>query len=338
MGNPSRSLIIGMDEAGYGPNLGPLIVGATAWEVPSDVPAEFDLWHAFTGIVAQTAPAQRAHIQIADSKQVYTPGKGLNNLEAGVLSAMLLQNRCESSADDDHARPAVEDRPLPVTLSELVERVAIGGFEPLRLEPWFAEGCMRIEGLPADSRPQAWRQSCRSQGIALPAMRCDVVLTRRFNDLTRSQDSKGRALSEISLKLLRHVWDECQADQYQHVLILADKHGGRNRYHEFLPILFGDQFIRALRESRESSRYRVGNAEIRFETKSERHLPVALASMLCKYVRELSMEHFNQFWCSRQPGLKPTAGYPLDAVRFKQEIAALQERLGIATDDLWRER
>jgi hypothetical protein len=91
-------------------------------------------------------------------------------------------------------------------------------------------------------------------------------------------------------------------------------------------------------ESMEKSRYRVANAEIRFETKSERHLPVALASMVCKYLRELSMKLFNQYWSDRQPGLKPTAGYPLDAVRFRNDIAALQKQLGIADEILWRER
>ena len=29
-------ILIGMDEAGYGPNLGSLVVAATAWEVPDD--------------------------------------------------------------------------------------------------------------------------------------------------------------------------------------------------------------------------------------------------------------------------------------------------------------
>ena len=32
------TLLIGTDEAGYGPNLGPLVVAATAWRV--DTPAE----------------------------------------------------------------------------------------------------------------------------------------------------------------------------------------------------------------------------------------------------------------------------------------------------------
>jgi ribonuclease HII len=88
----------------------------------------------------------------------------------------------------------------------------------------------------------------------------------------------------------------------------------------------------------EQSRYGVGPAEIRFETKSERHLPVALASMVSKYIRELAMNLFNRFWSERQAGLKKTAGYPVDALRFKAEIAAVQKELGIADDILWRER
>jgi hypothetical protein len=38
------------------------------------------------------------------------------------------------------------------------------------------------------------------------------------------------------------------------------------------------------------------------------------------------------------PGLRPTAGYPQDAVRFKREIEACQQRLGIADRSLWRNR
>ena len=30
------TLVIGTDEAGYGPNLGPLVVAATAWQVEAD--------------------------------------------------------------------------------------------------------------------------------------------------------------------------------------------------------------------------------------------------------------------------------------------------------------
>jgi hypothetical protein len=317
------ALIIGMDEAGYGPNFGPLVVGATAWEVPGD-PRKFDLWQAFAGVVDQSAPIDGSHVQVADSKVVYSPAKGLGNLEDGMFHALTLKKRCQE--------------PIPSTFRDLLQLVAILPPESFDAEPWFAGGDLELPTRREFPLANQWLERCRSHGVRLSGMRADVVLTRRFNDHTRAHDSKGRALSEISMNLLRHIWNECAAEGHDQVLILADKHGGRNRYEEFLPIVFGDRFIRCHQESTASSRYRVGNAEIRFETKSERHLPVALASMVCKYLRELSMQLFNRFWSDRQPGLKPTAGYPLDAQRFKKDIAALQQQLGIADENLWRER
>jgi len=44
-------LVIGMDEAGYGPNLGPLVVTVTAWEVPGsprDAKGQRGAWEAAT--------------------------------------------------------------------------------------------------------------------------------------------------------------------------------------------------------------------------------------------------------------------------------------------------
>jgi hypothetical protein len=50
------------------------------------------------------------------------------------------------------------------------------------------------------------------------------------------------------------------------------------------------------------------------------------------------MRAFNDFWCAQLPDLVPTAGYPLDARRFKAAIAPLQLRLGIEDRILWRLR
>ncbi len=326
------ALLIGMDEAGYGPNLGPLVISATAWEVPGD-PRRIDLWEKFAGIVEQTPPSNGEHLQIADSKQVYTPARGLENLEAGVLQAMAVWQNGDARtlSSGGAAAPAA-------TFRGLVGRIAIRPPEELDGEPWFVGADHPLPSPQPDSLGQAWLERCRSHNIRLRAICSDVVLTRRFNEKTRQYDSKGQALSEMSMQLLRHVWQSAGGDEHDRALIIADKHGGRNRYHEFLPIVFGDRFIRCHNESMEQSRYRVGNADVRFETKSERHLPVALASMVAKYLRELSMILFNRFWTDRQPGLQRTAGYPGDSVRFKADIAALQKQLGIVDEILWRER
>jgi hypothetical protein len=58
--------------------------------------------------------------------------------------------------------------------------------------------------------------------------------------------------------------------------------------------------------------------------------------MAAKYIRELSMHAFNAFWASRIPGLRPTAGYPTDAVRWRRDAAVAIEEASVSADDLWR--
>ena len=68
------------------------------------------------------------------------------------------------------------------------------------------------------------------------------------------------------------------------------------------------------------------------------HFCVALASMAAKYLRERLMEEFNRYWLAQVPGLKPTAGYPNDAVRFMEAIRPAAQKLGMAEDAIWRRR
>ncbi|HEV3341701.1 MAG TPA: hypothetical protein VG125_15145, partial [Pirellulales bacterium] len=95
-------------------------------------------------------------------------------------------------------------------------------------------------------------------------------------------------------------------------------------------------------EGRNESVYRWGpedrRTEVVFRVNAERYLPCAVASMTSKYLRELSMLAFNQYWAGHLPDLRPTAGYPVDAGRFKAEIAAMQATLGIDDRILWRNR
>ncbi len=67
-----------------------------------------------------------------------------------------------------------------------------------------------------------------------------------------------------------------------------------------------------------------------------RFLPVALASMLAKYVRELLMLRLNRFFRARMPELKPTAGYFSDGRRYLTEIKPVLQRLHISPAQLVR--
>ena len=64
------TLLIGTDEAGYGPNLGPLVVAATAWRIDARVEAaEAVLTTALLDVDAATGARPGTPLW-ADSKQI----------------------------------------------------------------------------------------------------------------------------------------------------------------------------------------------------------------------------------------------------------------------------
>ena len=67
-------------------------------------------------------------------------------------------------------------------------------------------------------------------------------------------------------------------------------------------------------------------------------LPVAAASMLSKYLREMLMRRFNAFWKIHVPDLTPTAGYYNDGLRFLRDIQAKRSEMQIVDDFLVRSR
>jgi ribonuclease HII len=75
---------------------------------------------------------------------------------------------------------------------------------------------------------------------------------------------------------------------------------------------------------------------IEFTVGGEARIPVALASMTAKYLRELCMRAFNAFWGERAAGLEPTAGYPVDAHRWRRDAAAAIKETGLGIDAIWR--
>lgn len=314
-------LIIGTDEAGYGPNLGPLVVAATAWRCADQI-SPADLFEAVNKVVTNAPRSNDNRLYVADSKAVYQSGDGLESLEVPVLAFLGLLN-------------------LPIqSISELGAAVAGNRFtHGYSTEPWNALPGLN---LPVDSsvdHVSEWIQELR---IALPAAEiefvgicCRVIFPSEFNRLVAAKDSKGVVLSMATLELVRQLRD---AFPQEPALVVCDKHGGRNRYDELIAAHFDDQFVFRIEESRDRSRYRMANMEFCFRTKAESLLPAALASMTAKYLREVLMRQFNQWWQAQIPGLRATQGYPVDAKRFLNDVQGQLTGLGIAADVLWRSR
>ncbi len=303
-----------MDEAGYGPNLGPLVISATVWEVPGD-PHGINLWELLADSVRQTADTD-GRLHMADSKQVYQPQRGISELERSVLAALASVGKRPDSLED-----LIEVLGQPDSLSSR----------------WYRERTIplpcRIDHASIEQGAEHLTKNLARQGVNLLGIHSVVIEESRYNDLVEDRGSKGAVLTESSLSLMRSVWSPTAEIP---TLIVADKHGGRGRYGAALANVCDGAFLTILEEGRSVSRYRLGQTEIRFQTAAESHLPVALASMVSKYVREVAMEALNAFWATRVPELRPTKGYPVDARRFQEEVDSARQDEGIAWSDFWR--
>ncbi|HEY0981691.1 MULTISPECIES: hypothetical protein [unclassified Schlesneria] len=311
--------LIGMDEAGLGPNLGPFVVAVTVWDVPGS-PTEFDFWKTFKSVLTNAPEAGDARLHVADSKQVFQPKRGFAALERGVLAALKMIGH-----EPDSFEALCEALSTPCPLIPPASSTV----------PWY---CHLPQQLPFEQHDLEvsgkWRTCCERKGVRLVAIKVAIVEAHDFNRLLRLYDNKSLVVSRVAFQLLRSVWSPDETETF----IVGDKHGGRNRYDQLLSeVLDGDMIFR-LAEGEERSDYRVGKSLLRFQPRAEEHGPVALASMTAKYVRELAMARFNSFWSNHQTGLKPTQGYPLDARRFRDDIAETQRKLAISDDILWRSR
>lgn len=318
--NPGR--FIGMDEAGYGPNLGPLVIASTTWETLGN-PAECNFVELLQDTVDINSTCRKTKLHIADSKLVNKGKYGFESLETSALTLL-------------------DAAGMPVsTFQELREKVC--GFkktenDPFNDVPWF-DGDIKLPFAADAGRVQSLsdklKQTFELNKVSCLKIQAEVVPAIHFNALLDQHGSKGILLTTLAFKLLKNSWDQRSSLP---TLFVGDKHGGRNRYGEFLRTIAPETKIETIEEGQTASRYRIATSEFRFQTKGEEHLPVAAASIVAKYIRELSMYQFNSFWKQFCPDVKPTKGYPVDAKRFWQEIKTTQHEEQISDEQLWRRR
>jgi hypothetical protein len=308
----------GIDEAGYGPLLGPLVVAGTAFIIKQQ-PHEGILWELLRDAVARRARGSDGRLVVNDSKLVYSPAAGLERLEEAVLAFFRAGT----------GRPVRSAGDL-LALLEGGRRVQ----EPP--EPWF----MATAGLSlpretnysaVESKASVLQEALAAAGVKMLAARAAVVFPAEFNRVVARTRNKSLLLFQKCGVILQEIWRHVTTGE-GHVLV--DRHGGRMRYRRLLLDVFPDCQCDVLQEDAHCSAYRVQDGArslvVTFKEGGDGlTLPTALASMVAKYVRELHMGAFNAYWQERLNGLRPTAGYWSDAGRFLRDIAPVARAEGV---------
>ena len=310
-----RIVIVGIDEAGYGPMLGPLVVGMTAFRVENaeKVP---DLWEMLDRAVSRKLSDSKSRLPVADSKKLKLSNSGrrhpLTHLERAALAFMTM--RGQTPADD----------------GELFTRLGTR----LSDQPWYAGPPAPVPC--ANSAPSlaldasVLRSACARAGVSFLDARALCICEDQFN---RIVDRTGTKASTTARAIVRHIRriasSKSAADPETRVCVACDRLGGRTRYSRLLRVALPGWRVDEAERTPARSTYSCTSADgIRriafcFQPEAETaFLPVALASIYAKYVRELAMARMNRHFIARIPELKPTAGYTTDARRWLRDAGS----------------
>jgi len=303
----ANMLVMGVDENGLGPRLGPLLATSVA------------LW---TPRYARAALSDRGlALGLTDSKQ--TGGFGRMGFIESVALALVKR----------------AGRGVPATADGLLDRVSPESRPRLRAccpdEPTAGQ-CWAVDlPLPLFGGEAAYGEELLDRLIGRSSLRIVDVQSRiACAGVLNAKLAAGKNKLAVDLELFEDLICAVHSRHGSPLLAVCGMIGGIRDYASRLS-RFEPHRVASLAGRRGQRRYAVdGVCELRFEVDADaRHLPVALASIVGKYVREICMRRIGEFYREGNPELKLASGYhdPV-TTRFIDATEASRRRLGIAPD------
>ena len=305
------AILVGIDEAGYGPILGPLVASAAIFHLP-EAHLNQSLWEILRQSVCKQRSTSAGRIVINDSKKLHSRIKGYECLERGVLAAL-------ASMPETFRLQTVHQ------LFERLDPTEGTSIHDLADYPWYEKIIHHALGYaPADiaTAGAALSHDMQIHQIHMVGLWSRLLPAGHFNRQVQAVNNKASVLFSLICQLVDTAWRRFGHDNLQ---VAIDKQSGRRHYRRSLQQMFPGQEFKILKEDDTTSSYQLYDTQrsmkIHFLQKGEqRQLPIALASMTSKYVRELCMEMLNGYFRRRCPELAPTAGYYTDGRRFLKDL------------------
>jgi len=303
------AILIGIDEAGYGPILGPLVVSAAGFSLPERLLNQ-SLWRILSQSVHKKPAGGLGRVVINDSKKLHRGKGNYQLLQRGVLSFL--------SAESGLGPPA--------TLAQLLNLLDCNNHTQLSEYPWYdnlaGDYPLRYSLDDITIAAGALAADLKNKDMKIVGLWSQPVMVGEFNQLVAATNNKASVLFTRICQLVDRGYRRFGKENLQFVI---DRQSGRSHYRTVLQRMFPELKLKILKEEPSVSSYHLagpsGMMKIHFLAQGDdRQLPISLASMTCKYLRELFMELLNNYFQKHCPGITTTAGYYTDGQRFLADL------------------
>jgi hypothetical protein len=236
--NLKETILVGIDEAGLGPILGPLVVSAAAFSVPVEK-TQCDMWELLSDSVSANKKNLAGRILVCDSKKAYTPAIGIGFLEKTILTFLKFHSR------------------VPNTAGELMDLLCPQNKAQVLGCPWYKNIDQQKIGFNADEisiSASVLKKNLNTNGIALTLFKSYCLEAGEYNELVQKIRNKSSVVFNLVCRLIDEVIRSTKHKNYHFII---DRQGGRTHYGPTLRTMFGNMELKILKEEENFSSYQL---------------------------------------------------------------------------------